>query len=86
MVRYDNIIKAIEHDMVKHCGKTCKCMECEHLMTGVQIVYVENKGLSEKRTVESGWFRCGRHGKYARKVEDLPFSQIYDDMIYIRKD
>ena len=62
--------------------KCCNnCIECEMLIEDESIVVIKQHGLSEARRFIPA-VKCMRFGQYATSINELPKSQILDDMIW----
>lgn len=66
--------------MKKRCE--IECSDCEMLITGENIVIIEQKGLNESRSVLKA-VKCGRFGQYATDISVLQKSDLLDDIIWI---
>ena len=56
------------------------CIRCEMLMEDEFIVFVKQQGFTETRRVVPA-VKCMKFGQYATTIEELPKSQLLDDMI-----
>lgn len=65
--------------MRKNCCENCS--ECEMLIEDESIVVIKQKGFSETRSLIPA-VKCMRYGQYATSINELPRSQILDDMIW----
>ena len=65
--------------MSRNCCK--RCNDCEMLMEDESIVLIKQQGLSETRRFIPA-VKCMRFGQYATSINELPKSDILDDMIW----
>lgn len=65
--------------MKRNCCNNC--IECEMLIEDESIVVIKKHGLSETRKFIPA-VKCMKFGQYATSVEELPGSQMLDDMIW----
>lgn len=65
--------------MRRNCCKNC--IKCEMLIEDESIVVIKQQGFSETRRCLPA-VKCMRFGQYAISIDELPKSDILDDMIW----